>query len=158
MEKKTMTNAFDSMDLNTAYEIAGGYIEADDEIFAKALEMVKADDARFAEELKAARKAEISLKAQQDKEEEIAASAEEVLDNTSFLKQEFGNDKFQQDFLPMRKLRQQKKTPLFMISIPKRKNGLNLKETTNTPILKCCLKRLSWTSGASRQEAKNFII
>ena len=57
-----MTNAFDSMDLNTAYEIAGGYIEADDEIFAKALEMVKADDARFAEELKAARKAEISLK------------------------------------------------------------------------------------------------
>ena len=77
-----MTNAFDSMDLNTAYEIAGGYIEADDEIFAKALEMVKADDARFAEELKAARKAEISLKAQQDKEEEIAASAEEVLDNT----------------------------------------------------------------------------
>ena len=32
-----MTNAFDSMDLNTAYEIAGGYIEADDEIFAKAL-------------------------------------------------------------------------------------------------------------------------
>ena len=47
MEKKTMTNAFDSMDLNTAYEIAGGYIEADDEIFAKALEMVKADDVQF---------------------------------------------------------------------------------------------------------------
>lgn len=30
-----MTNAFDSMDLNTAYRIAGGYIEADDEIFAQ---------------------------------------------------------------------------------------------------------------------------
>ena len=30
MEKKTMTNAFDSMDLNTGYDIAGGYIEADD--------------------------------------------------------------------------------------------------------------------------------
>lgn len=36
-----MTNAFDSMDLNTAYEIAGGYIEADDEIFAKALKWSK---------------------------------------------------------------------------------------------------------------------
>ena len=66
MEKKTMTNAFDSMDLNTAYEITRGYIEADDEIFAKALEMVNAADARIAEELKAARKAEPSLQAHQD--------------------------------------------------------------------------------------------
>lgn len=112
-----MTNAFDSMDLNTAYEIAGGYIEADDEIFAKALEMVKADDARFAEELKAARKAEISLKAQQDKEEEIAASAEEVLDNTSFLKQEFGNDKFQQDFFADEEIKAaEKNTPVYDIN------------------------------------------
>ena len=117
MEKKTMTNAFDSMDLNTAYEIAGGYIEADDEIFAKALEMVKADDARFAEELKAARKAETSLKAQQDKEEEIAASAEEVLDNTSFLKQEFGNDKFQQDFFADEEIKAaEKNTPVYDIN------------------------------------------
>ena len=112
-----MTNAFDSMDLNTAYEIAGGYIEADDEIFAKALEMVKADDARFAEELKAARKAETSLKAQQDKEEEIAASAEEVLDNTSFLKQEFGNDKFQQDFFADEEIKAaEKNTPVYDIN------------------------------------------
>ena len=112
-----MTNAFDSMDLNTAYEIAGGYIEADDEIFTKALEMVKADDARFAEELKAARKAEISLKAQQDKEEEIAANAEEVLDNTSFLKQEFGNDKFQQDFFADEEIKAaEKNTPVYDIN------------------------------------------
>lgn len=112
-----MTNAFDSMDLNTAYGIAGGYIEADDEIFAKALEMVKADDPRFAEELKAARKAETSLKAQQDKEEEIAASAEEVLDNTSFLKQEFGNDKFQQDFFADEEIKAaEKNTPVYDIN------------------------------------------
>ena len=41
-----MTNAFDSMDLAQAYEIAGGYIDADDATYEKALEMVRADDAR----------------------------------------------------------------------------------------------------------------
>ena len=47
MEKKTMTNAFDSMDLNTAYEIAGGYIEADDEIFAKDVYKRQGKDRQF---------------------------------------------------------------------------------------------------------------
>ena len=60
-----MTNAFDSMDLAQAYEIAGGYIDADDATYEKALEMVRADDARFAEELKKAREAELALKAKQ---------------------------------------------------------------------------------------------
>lgn len=93
-----MTNAFDSMDLTQAYEIAGGYIDADDATYEKALEMVRADDARFAEELKKAREAELALKAKQEKEEEITASAEETLANAEFIKKEFENKQFKQRF------------------------------------------------------------
>ena len=93
-----MTNAFDSMKLEQAYEIAGGYIDADDATYEKALEMVRADDARFAEELKKAREAELALKARQEKEEEITASAEEVLNNAEFIKKEFENKQFKQRF------------------------------------------------------------
>lgn len=93
-----MTNAFDSMNLAQAYEIAGGYIDADDATYEKALEMVRADDARFAEELKKAREAELALKARQEKEEEITASAEETLANAEFIKKEFENKQFKQRF------------------------------------------------------------
>ena len=89
-----MTDAFDSMDLNTAYEIAGGYIEADDKTFEQALKMVREDDARFAQELKNAHEAQRRFAEKQEKEEAITASAEEALENASFIKAEFDDEKF----------------------------------------------------------------
>ena len=93
-----MTNAFDSMDLEKAYEIAGGYEAADSATFEKALAMVRADDARFAEELKKAHDAELLLKARQEQEEQITADAAEALKNAEFLKKEFEDKQFKEKF------------------------------------------------------------
>ena len=56
-----MTDAFDSMDLNTAYEIAGGYIEADDKTFEQALKMVREDDDVLLKSLKTLMKLNAAL-------------------------------------------------------------------------------------------------
>ena len=93
-----MSNAYDSMDLNTAYEIAGGYQEADDEVFAKAMEIVKADDARFAQELEKIRNAEQALEKKMQQEEQITAEAKEVFDNSSFIKKEFEDKQLEEKF------------------------------------------------------------
>lgn len=93
-----MDDAYNSMDLETAYEIAGGYKEADDEVFAKALELVKADDENFARELQKARDAEHSLMKKQEKEESISASDEDVSNNASFIKKEFDNNELKKNF------------------------------------------------------------
>ena len=41
-----------NMDLDTAYEIAGGYIEADEKTFAQALDIVRKSDEEFAKSLR----------------------------------------------------------------------------------------------------------
>ncbi|MBP3687779.1 MAG: hypothetical protein J6J35_05390 [Alphaproteobacteria bacterium] len=101
-----MSNAYDSMDLDTAYEIAGGYINADDEVFAKALEMVKADDSRFAQELEKIRNAEQALEKKMQKEEEITAEAEEVFDNASFIKKEFDDRQLEEKFFADKEIKE----------------------------------------------------
>ncbi len=112
-----MTDAFDSMDLDTAYEIAGGYFEVDDKTFEKALELVRADDARFAQELKNARDAQKRLTEQQDKKEDITASAEETLENASFIKNEFNNEQFKQSFFADEEIKEaEKNTPVYDIN------------------------------------------
>ena len=112
-----MTDAFESMDLNTAYEIAGGYIEADDKTFEKALELVRADDARFAQELKDAREAQRRFAEKQEKEEEITASAEEAMENASFIKSEFDDEQFKQSFFADKEIQKAEKyTPVYDIN------------------------------------------
>ena len=93
-----MTNAFDGMDLKLAYEIAGGYVEADDKTFEQALELVRKDDARFAEELQKAHDAQRSFAEKQEKEEAISANHEDVLKNASFMQSEFADEQFKSDF------------------------------------------------------------
>ena len=112
-----MTDAFESMDLNTAYEIAGGYIEADDKTFEKALELVRADDARFAQELKDAREVQRRFAEKQEKEEEITASAEEAMENASFIKSEFDDEQFKQSFFADKEIQKAEKyTPVYDIN------------------------------------------
>lgn len=112
-----MTDAFESMDLNTAYEIAGGYIEADDKTFEKALELVRADDARFAQELKDAREAQRRFAEKQEKEEEITASAEGAMENASFIKSEFDDEQFKQSFFADKEIQKAEKyTPVYDIN------------------------------------------
>ena len=112
-----MTDAFDSMDLNTAYEIAGGYIEADDKTFEQALKMVREDDARFAQELKNAHEAQRRFAEKQEKEEAITASAEEALENASFIKAEFDDEKFKQAFFDDKEVKEaEKNTPVYDIN------------------------------------------
>ena len=112
-----MTDAFKSMDLDTAYEIAGGYIEADDKTFEKALELVRADDARFAQELKNARDAQRRFAEKQEKEEMITASAEEALENVSFIRDEFDNEQFKQSFFADKAIQEaEKNTPVYDIN------------------------------------------
>lgn len=93
-----MTDAFDGMDLKLAYEIAGGYVEADDKTFEQALDLVRKDDARFAEELQKAREAQRSFAQKQEKEEAISANHEDVLKNASFMQSEFANEQFKSEF------------------------------------------------------------
>lgn len=101
-----MSNAYDSMDLDTAYEIAGGYINADDEAFAKALEMVKADDSRFAQELEKIRSAEQALNKKIQNEEEITAEAQDVFDNASFIKKEFDDRQLEEKFFADKEIKE----------------------------------------------------
>ncbi len=112
-----MTNAFDSMDLNTAYEIAGGYVETDDKTFQKALELVRADDARFAQELEKARAAQRRFAEKQAQEEAITANAEETFDNASFIKNEFDNEQFKNSFFADKEIQEaEKNTPIYDIN------------------------------------------
>ena len=112
-----MTDAFKSMDLDTAYEIAGGYIETDDKTFEKALELVRADDARFAQELKNARDTQRRFAEKQEKEEAITASAEEALENASFIRSEFDNEQFKSSFFADKEIQEaEKNTPVYDIN------------------------------------------
>ncbi len=112
-----MTNAFDSMDLDTAYEIAGGYVDADDKTFQKALELVRADDARFAQELEKARAAQRRFAEKQAQEEAITANAEETFDNASFIKDEFDNEQFKNSFFADKEIQEaEKNTPIYDIN------------------------------------------
>ena len=72
------------MDLDTAYEIAGGYIEADEKTFAQALEIVRKSDEEFAKSLEEAHKYELAFKKKQEEAEAITASPKELADNTEF--------------------------------------------------------------------------
>lgn len=90
-----------SMDLETAYEIAGGYIEADEKTFEKALEMVKKHDAELAEMLKEAHNEELLAKHKQEKSEEFAMRVDGKIleENTSFLYSELDNTEIDEELL-----------------------------------------------------------
>lgn len=90
-----------SMDLETAYEIAGGYIEADEKTFEKALEMVKEHDAELAEMLKEAHNEELLAKHKQEKSEEFAMRVDGKIleENTSFLYSELDNTEIDEELL-----------------------------------------------------------
>ena len=90
-----------SMDLETAYEIAGGYIEADKETFEKALEMVKEHDAELAEMLKTAHNEELAARHKQEKSEEFAMRVDGKIleENTSFLYSELDNTEIDEELL-----------------------------------------------------------
>ncbi len=121
-----MTNAFDSMDLNKAYEIAGGYETADNVTFEKALAMVRADDAYFAEELRVAHEAELSLKAKQEKEEQITADAEEALKNAEFLKKEFEDKQLKEQFFADEEIKEAENNTVIYDINPKTKERFEL--------------------------------
>ena len=81
-----------NMDLDTAYEIAGGYKEADEKTFAQALEIVRKNDEEFAKSLKIAHEQELAFKRKQEEAEKITANPKEIAENTEFLYNELGND------------------------------------------------------------------
>lgn len=92
-----------SMDLETAYKIAGGYIEADEKTFEKALKMVKEHDhdAKLAEMLKEAHNEELLAKHKQEKSEEFAMRVDGKIleENTSFLYSELDNTEIDEELL-----------------------------------------------------------
>ncbi|MBQ8750390.1 MAG: hypothetical protein IJZ30_01980 [Alphaproteobacteria bacterium] len=88
-----------NMDLDTAYEIAGGYIEADEKTFAQALEIVRKNDEEFAKSLEEAHKYELAFKKKQEEAEVITASPKELADNTEFLYNELDNDDIKNSLL-----------------------------------------------------------
>ena len=85
-----------SMDLKTAYEIAGGYIEADEKTFDTALEVVKKHDEELAEMLKTAHIEEQRSKHIQEKRDEIAMRVKDnvLKENTEFLYNELDNNDY----------------------------------------------------------------
>lgn len=70
-----------------AYEIAGGYMEADEETFQRALKIVAEKDKAFAEELRLARKAE-----EKALHAEFSAAPEEVSANADYIISLFEKD------------------------------------------------------------------
>ena len=90
-----------SMDLDTAYEIAGGYIEADEKTFEEALKMVREHDAELAEMLETAHKEELLAKHKQQKSEEFAmlVDGKTLEENTSFLYNELENAYIEEELL-----------------------------------------------------------
>lgn len=92
-----------SMDLETAYKIAGGYIEADEKTFEKALKMVKEHDhdAKLAEMLKEAHNEELLAKHKQEKSEEFAMRVDGKIleENTSFLYSELDSTEIDEELL-----------------------------------------------------------
>ena len=83
-----MTN----MDLDTAYEIVGGYKDADDKTFDEALEIVRKKDEELAKLCKEARDSEIALKIKIEEEEALKVSAKVLANNTAILYQELETD------------------------------------------------------------------
>ena len=88
-----------NMDLDKAYEIAGGYVEADKETFDQAIELIEKHDKELAEMLVEARMHEDKAKQKRLDEERLSVSADALAENTEFLYNELDNHDFEKSLL-----------------------------------------------------------
>ena len=80
------------MNLDTAYEIVGGYIDADDKTFEEALEIVRQKDNELANLCKEARDNGTLRKKNNDASEKIGVSSTVLASNTEYLYNELENN------------------------------------------------------------------
>jgi hypothetical protein len=81
-----------NMDLDTAYEIVGGYIDADDKTFEAALEIVRQKDEELARLCKEAHDKGTLTKKTKGADEKIGVSSAVLASNTEYLYNELGNN------------------------------------------------------------------
>ena len=94
-----MANSKVISSIEEAFEIAGGYVEVDDNTFARAMEMVKEHDAEMATLIEESRKQELLLREKTKAEQAIDVSAEVLAENTAFLYAKLGNNSLDTEVL-----------------------------------------------------------
>ena len=94
-----MANSKVISSIEEAFEIAGGYVEVDDNTFARAMEMVKEHDAEMATLLEESREQELLLREKTKAEQAIDVSAEVLAENTAFLYAKLGNNSLDTELL-----------------------------------------------------------
>ena len=94
-----MANSKVISSIEEAFEIAGGYVEVDDNTFARAMEMVKEHDAEMATLIEESRKQELLLREKTKAEQAIDVNAEVLAENTAFLYGKLGDNSLDAELL-----------------------------------------------------------